>query len=387
MEFSKLPLLSSLGSLPAEPPPSLSSPAPTVTGIEGPVHNNVKTSDTMCPSAQVFPQMWVPEMPTSIPSLTARPIEPALLWGEQLLPPPMARDFVIGILCFMVGCVVTTVVIRYGQGTVSKSANDEAVNAAQSARSDQVTVAGGYVKIGDMAAAAVQQAPVDDDGTVNGSADEQPAGSAAEPGNPEPCKKTHRSKRGGVKVRARLERRMERQSNMPAEEPAPIDTRLNSPVAVGSNDSFSSRRRNDQRANQAIAPADSQSRGSTTEANNQGLSSANQRDQDDKRANLAQAQMDTPNRPAAAGPDNSSFSRPRDGQRANQAQTLRDRQPNRSVATEPRDWSSPRRRSGEQANEEPGEPGIYGQQFNGEQVLTTAFSSNGRRNIRIKNWR
>ncbi|KAJ2240235.1 hypothetical protein GGI13_007739, partial [Coemansia sp. RSA 455] len=53
--------------------------------------------------------------------------------------------------------------------------------------------------VNDMAAAAVQQAPVDDDGAVNDSVDEQPAGSAAEPGNSVPSKKTRRSKRGGVK--------------------------------------------------------------------------------------------------------------------------------------------------------------------------------------------
>ncbi|KAJ2443803.1 hypothetical protein GGI03_007943, partial [Coemansia sp. RSA 2337] len=217
----------------------------------------------------------------------------------------------------------------------------------------------------DMAAAAVQQAPVDDDGAVNDSADEQPAGSAAEPGNSVPSKKTRRSKRGGVKVRARLERQLERQSNMPAEEPAPIDTRPNSSVAVGSNDSFTLRRGNDQPANQAIAPTDGQSRGSTTETNNRDSSSANQGDRDDHRANLAQAQMDTPpNRPAVVGPDNSSFSRPRDDQRANQAQTLRDWQPNRPVATGPRGWSSPRRRSGEQAYEGTEEPERYGQQSN-----------------------
>ncbi|KAJ2344212.1 hypothetical protein GGH92_004584 [Coemansia sp. RSA 2673] len=237
----------------------------------------------------------------------------------------------------------------------------------------------------DMAAAAVQQAPVDDDGAVNDSVDEQPAGSAAEPGNSVPSKKTRRSKRGGVKVRARLERQLERQSNMPAEEPAPIDTRPNSSVAVGSNDSFTLRRGNDQPANQAIAPTDGQSRGSTTETNNRDSSSANQGDRDDHRANLAQAQMDTPpNRPAVVGPDNSSFSRPRDDQRANQAQTLRDWQPNRPVATGPRGWSSPRRRSGEQAYEGTEEPERYGQQSNQGQVPTTAFSSNNKRYNRIK---
>ncbi|KAJ2012235.1 hypothetical protein GGI14_005887, partial [Coemansia sp. S680] len=236
--------------------------------------------------------------------------------------------------------------------------------------------------VNDMAAAAVQQAPVDDDGAVNDSVDEQPAGSAAEPGNSVPSKKTRRSKRGGVKVRARLERQLERQSNMPAEEPAPIDTRPNSSVAVGSNNSSTSRRGNDQRANQAIAPTDSQSRGSTTETNNRDSSSANQGDRDDHRANLAKAQMETPpNRPAVVGPDNSSFSRPRDNQRANQAQTPRDWQPNRPVATGPRGWSSPRRRGGEQANEEPER---YGQQSNEDKAPTTAFSSNNRRYNRTK---
>ncbi|KAJ2253998.1 hypothetical protein GGI13_002393 [Coemansia sp. RSA 455] len=225
-----------------------------------------------------------------------RPTEPALLWSEQLLPPPMPQYLAISIVSFMVGCVVTTVAIQYGQGTVGEAANDETVaggdvvdaahpvstdgeavvggdiaspvqagrviqetvaglevvDAAQSARTDQGTVDGGDEETvagdavdaahlaridqandsgsssrnrhgqdgaDDMAAAAVQQAPVNDNGAVNGSADEQPAGSATEPGNSEPGKKTHRSKRGGVKVRARLERRLERQSNMPAEEP------------------------------------------------------------------------------------------------------------------------------------------------------------------------
>ncbi|KAJ1922655.1 hypothetical protein GGI09_001393 [Coemansia sp. S100] len=328
-----------------------------------------------------------------------RPTEPALLWGEQLLPPPMSQYLAISIVSFMVGCVVTTVVIQYGQGTVGEATNNETVaggnvvdaahpaptddetvardvidtvhparideetvaggeavdtvqtdrvdddgtvavievvdaaqsartdqntivggeavdtaqtdrvddetvdgdavdaahparsdeetiardtvdtaqlahindetiardtvvdaahptrnddetiddsdaveavqadrvdneavagievvDAAQSARSDQGTIAGGYVKIRNMAASAVQQAPVDDDGTVNDSADKQPSGSASEPGNSEPWKKCHRSKRGGVKVRARLERRLERlaatASQQPDEEPA-----------------------------------------------------------------------------------------------------------------------------------------------------------------------
>ncbi|KAJ2423314.1 hypothetical protein GGF41_003189, partial [Coemansia sp. RSA 2531] len=368
-----------------------------------------------------------------------RPTEPALLWGEQLLPPPMPQYLAISIVSFMMGCVVTTVAIQYGQGTVGEAANDETVDggnvvdaahpaptddetvagdvvdtahparineetvaggeavdtvqtdrvdddgtvvvievvdAAQSARTDQDTIVGGDVDIRDVATVATQPVPVDNNSAVNDSADVKPAGSAAEPGNSEPWKKCHRSKRGGVKVRARLERRLERQSNMPAEEPAPIDTRPNSPVAIGSNDSSFSSRGDDQRATQATAPTDSQSRGSTTEANNQSLSSTSQRDRDDERTNLAQAQMDTPlNRPAAAGPDNSSFSRRWDNQRANQARTSRDRQPNRSVATGSRDWSSPRRRGGEQANEEPvGD----GQQSNENQAPTTAFSSNDR---------
>ncbi|KAJ2351978.1 hypothetical protein GGH92_001529 [Coemansia sp. RSA 2673] len=452
-----------------------------------------------------------------------RPTEPALLWGEQLLPPPMPQYLAISIVSFMVGCVVTTVAIQYGQGTVGEAANDETVDggnvvdaahpaptddetvagdvvdtvhparineetvaggeavdtvqtdrvdddgtvavievvdaaqsartdqdtivggeavdtaqtdrvddetvdgdaadaahparsdeetvaggeavdtaqtdrvdddgtvavievvdAAQSARTDQDSIAGGDVDIRDVATVATQPVPVDNNSAVNDSADVKPAGSAAEPGNSEPWKKCHRSKRGGVKVRARLERRLERQSNMPAEELAPIDTRPNSPVAIGSNDSSFSSRGDDQRATQATAPTDSQSRGSTTEANNQSLSSTSQRDRDDERTNLAQAQMDTPlNRPAAAGPDNSSFSRRWDNQRANQARTSRDRQPNRSVATGSRDWSSPRRRGGEQANEEPvGD----GQQSNENQAPTTAFSSNDRRYNRTKKW-
>ncbi|KAJ2251352.1 hypothetical protein GGI13_003891 [Coemansia sp. RSA 455] len=48
----------------------------------------------------------------------------------------------------------------------------------------------------DMAAAAVQQAPVDNNSAVNDSADEQPAGSTAEPGNSEPWKTPRKSKRG-----------------------------------------------------------------------------------------------------------------------------------------------------------------------------------------------
>ncbi|KAJ2252731.1 hypothetical protein GGI13_003108 [Coemansia sp. RSA 455] len=301
-----------------------------------------------------------------------KPTEPALLWGEQLLPPPMPQYLAISIVSFMVGCVVTTVAIQYVQGTVGEAANDETVpgievvDAAQSARSDQGTVAedtvvaathpaptdeetvdgdtvvdaaypahiddetvardavvdntqadrvvqetvdggdvvdaahparsdGGTVAGGDnskpwrkthrgtrggknkknappdiqpggsatgpsdlplmseyqgsqqsaqaqepvntqsqeaaneandsgsslrnrhgqdgaddMAAAAVQQAPVDNNSAVNDSADEQPTRSAAEPGNSEPWKNPRKSKRGGVKVRARLERRLER---------------------------------------------------------------------------------------------------------------------------------------------------------------------------------
>ncbi|KAJ1915916.1 hypothetical protein GGI09_001498 [Coemansia sp. S100] len=162
MELSKLPLLSSLGSIPAEPQSSLSSPAPTVTGIEGPVHNNVKTSDTMCPLEQVFPQMWAPEMATPIPSLTARPIEPALLRGDQQLPPPMAQYFVIGMVCFMAGCAVTAVAVRYGLVRARKADNDEhlALVSDNDSADGDVIADGGVV-------ADEQLAPIGRDGAVS----------------------------------------------------------------------------------------------------------------------------------------------------------------------------------------------------------------------------
>ncbi|KAJ2106673.1 Long-chain-fatty-acid--CoA ligase 1 [Coemansia sp. RSA 922] len=45
MKFSFLSLLTSFGPLPAVPPPSLTTPAPTATGIEGPAHHNIETWD------------------------------------------------------------------------------------------------------------------------------------------------------------------------------------------------------------------------------------------------------------------------------------------------------------------------------------------------------
>ncbi|KAJ2029039.1 hypothetical protein H4S03_007583, partial [Coemansia sp. S3946] len=301
-----------------------------------------------------------------------RPTEPALLWGEQLLPPPMPQYLAISIVSFMVGCVVTTVAIQYVQGTVGEAANDETVDggdvvdaaqadrvdqgtvpgievvdAAQSARTNQDTVAedtvvdaahparsdGGTVAGGDgskpwrkthrgtrggknkknappdtqpdgsatgpsdlplmseyqgsqksaqaqepvntqsqkpaneandsgsslrnrygqdgandMAAAAVQQAPVDSNSAVNDSADEQPAGSAAEPGNSEPWKSPRKSKRGGVKVRARLERRLERlaatASQQPDEEPDRYSQQSNEDQAPATAFSSNNRRYN-----------------------------------------------------------------------------------------------------------------------------------------------
>ncbi|KAJ2019681.1 hypothetical protein IW146_001591 [Coemansia sp. RSA 922] len=267
MEFSKIPLLPSLGSLPAEPPPSLSSAASTATGIEGAVHNNVKTSDAMCLLEQVCPQMWAPEMATPIPSLIARPIEPALLRGDQQLPPPMAQYLVIGMVCFMAGCAITAVAVRYGLVRTCKAANDEHL----ALDSDNDSADGGVVtdeqlvpigrdgafgkaepngkivavtqqalavkdntddtnnaddiaavaaqqvplilasntamtELNDVDAAAVQQAHVGNGGAVDSVANEQEGGPADGPSNSVSWKKTHRGKRAGRKVRERLNR-------------------------------------------------------------------------------------------------------------------------------------------------------------------------------------
>ncbi|KAJ2049001.1 hypothetical protein H4S04_003496 [Coemansia sp. S16] len=91
--------------------------APTATGIEGPAHHNIETWDPAYPPAQECPRMWMPEAATPTPVYTTMPIEPARLQCEQQLP-PVATGFV----GFVAGCAVTAMAIRYGLVCVAKAA-------------------------------------------------------------------------------------------------------------------------------------------------------------------------------------------------------------------------------------------------------------------------
>ncbi|KAJ1897599.1 hypothetical protein GGI09_007865 [Coemansia sp. S100] len=261
MKFSFLSLLTSFGPLPAVPPPSLTTPAPTATGIEGPAHHNIETWDPAYPPAQECLRMWMPETATPTPSFTTRPIEPALLQCEQQLPP-----LAIGIACFMAGCAVTAIATRYGLVCVGKAAaavqqvpvikdsdatevvadeaNDVAAAAVQQAPviedSDATEVVADEVvadedEANDVAAAAVQQAPVvennsaaevvaaSDVGTVGEVETDNMAAAVVQQApvvddndvkneQPTPWRRTHRGKRAGVRERARAGRRLERLS-------------------------------------------------------------------------------------------------------------------------------------------------------------------------------